>query len=147
MFVAEADRILGATSGLILHHIGSTSVPGCDAKPIVDIMGEVELFKEYSPVRAALTSRLGYTSLGEYGVPGRDFLYNYAGQMFHISVFERGSPHIASNLKFRDILRSNAELRNGYVDLKRTLAREHSHDMAAYNDRKAALIAEILGTQ
>jgi len=44
LFVTEADRILRSTSDLVPHHIGSTSVPGCDAKPIIDIMAEVDSF-------------------------------------------------------------------------------------------------------
>ena len=144
LFAAETGRILVLTTSLMLHHIGSTSVRGCASKPVIDIMGVVESCDVYAQDQEILVSQLGYESLGEYGVPGRDFLFRYAEANYHISVFAEGDRNIANNLKIRDRLAADESLRNRYVALKRKLARSHPDDYAEYNDRKAVLIAEIL---
>jgi GrpB-like predicted nucleotidyltransferase (UPF0157 family) len=94
--------------------------------------------------RRILVSDLGYESLGEYGVPGRDFLFRYGDDNYHISVFEKGNGSISDNLKIRDCLAADASLRARYVALKRALAKAHPNDYSAYNNKKSVLIAEIL---
>lgn len=147
-FANETQRIHHVLPALELHHIGSTSVPGCAAKPIIDIMAVVETLARYPPIHSELVVALGYISLGEYGVVGRcDFLCKYDAGYFHISVFERGSAHVDNNLRFRELLRGDELWRTRYGELKRLLATAHSHDHGAYNEGKASLIVQMLALQ
>jgi len=144
LFDEEAARISARAKTLTIYHVGSTSVRGCAAKPVIDIMGVVDSFDVYDPDQRVLVTELGYKSLGEYGVPGRDFLFRYGDDNYHISVFESGDLNITNNLKIRDCLSANESMRARYVELKRKLAQANPDDYSAYNDKKAVLIAEIL---
>jgi GrpB-like predicted nucleotidyltransferase (UPF0157 family) len=73
LFAAEARRILdGLSTNTDIEHIGSTSVPGLLAKPIIDIMLGVECEEGLETVRRRLVA-LGYEDCGEAGVPGRSY--------------------------------------------------------------------------
>lgn len=143
-YEAEIARIGSVVTSLTFHHIGSTSIPGCAAKPIIDIMGVVGNAERFAADRWLLSQTLGYESLGEYGVPGRDFFFRYTDANFHISVFRSGDENIANNLRFRDRLTTDQTLRERYVALKDEAANAHRDDHAAYNAYKSELIAEIL---
>jgi GrpB-like predicted nucleotidyltransferase (UPF0157 family) len=110
-------------------------------------MGVVDSFEAYEPDQRVLTEEFGYESLGEYGVAGRDFLFRYGDDNFHVSVFQAGDENIRNNLRLRDELASDDSLRAQYVQLKRLAAAAHPDDYSAYNDTKASLIAEILRRQ
>lgn len=145
LFEREAQRVKNLTPSITLHHIGSTSVQGCAAKPVIDIMGVVESFEAYvRDHQGALVTKLAYESLGEYSVPGRDFLFRYDDYNYNLSVYETGDENIAKLTKLRDRLAAGDGLRSRYVEIKKRLARSHPDDYTAYNDMKGVLIAEIL---
>ena len=142
---AEEVAGLSSDTDLSFHHIGSTSVPGCAAKPIIDIMAVAEsMDRYYSGYRAILVGSHGYSAHGEYGVVGREFLTKYANRKFNLSVFAQGDPNIVRNLEFRERLRNDSGFRSEYVRLKRILAVASSQDMAAYNSGKSTLIARAI---
>ena len=82
--------------------------------------------------------------VAEYGVPGRDFLFRYDDDNYHLSVYEMGDENIAKLIKLRDRLAADESIRSRYVELKRQLALAHPDDYTAYNDKKGVLISEIL---
>jgi GrpB-like predicted nucleotidyltransferase (UPF0157 family) len=138
-FAAEAGQIglaLSMTTGAI-HHIGSTSITGMAAKPVIDILAvvpDIEKIDECSPFMVAL----GYVPMGEYGLPGRRFfLKDTAGiRSHHVHVYQRGNPEIHRHLAFRDFLRTHPKDAAAYSELKCKLAAAHPQDIAAYIDGK-----------
>lgn len=152
-FAAERDRIheIVAGDGLILHHIGSTAVSGLVAKPIIDILGEwAGPIGDFDQFRMEF-EKAGYIWRGEYGIPGRRFLfrtdpkqeYSYC----HVHVFAAGDPEIERHLRFRDYLRSNEGARNEYAKLKEALSEQFRDSRDDYTAGKASFIAEILSTK
>lgn len=139
----KIQEALGANC-MALHHIGSTSVPGLSAKPIIDIIGVV---KDPEKVIQPLTN-LGFQYKGEYNIPMR--LYFNRSDSVNLHVYEEGHPEIELNLLFRDYLKEHEETRNAYALLKNTLLQEKSsyekkHSLfTGYNLRKDAFIRDIL---
>lgn len=73
-FAEEEKRVrevLGDVA-LAVHHIGSTSVPGLAAKPVIDMLIEVSGLSALDDCNAVMQA-LGYTPRGEYGIPGRRY--------------------------------------------------------------------------
>ncbi len=122
-FSNEAN-LLDQDLGLVLinsHHIGSTSVPGMLAKPVVDILLEVTAIALVDDVSQRLEDR-GYVVRGEYGIEGRRyFSRKTAGDAsdFHVHAYEAGHPEIQRHICFRDYLRSNQNIADQYSALKR----------------------------
>ena len=75
LYDKEREKLIGVLKGncLAMYHIGSTSVPGLAAKPIIDIMAAVKSL-EGADAAAAEFSRLGYEYCGEFGIKGRRYL-------------------------------------------------------------------------
>ena len=99
-----------------IHHIGSTSVKGLKAKPVIDIMPVV---KDISLVdgQNAQFEALGYECMGEFGIPGRRF-YRKGGdnRTHHIHIFQKdNTAQIQRHLAVRDYLRSNKEKAEEYA--------------------------------
>lgn len=127
---------------LELHHIGSTSIPGIHAKPIIDMLAVVADIGAVDGRDAELRS-LGYDARGELGIPGRRYFSrnDSAGVRTHqIHAFQVGSPHVHRHLVFRDYLRARPEVAREYSDLKRRLAAAHPDDIEAYMDGKDGFI-------
>jgi GrpB-like predicted nucleotidyltransferase (UPF0157 family) len=145
-FREEAD-VLRATIGRWvtggIHHIGSTAVPGLDAKPIIDIAVGVESLE---------ASRPCIDLLGEI-----DYLYSpYRGEVMHwfckpdparrthhLHLLPTGSARLADEIVFRDYLRTHPARAAGYGDLKRQLAAEHTEDREAYTAAKAGFVESV----
>jgi GrpB-like predicted nucleotidyltransferase (UPF0157 family) len=128
-----------------LHHIGSTSIPGMAAKPVIDMLAVVADLAALD-ARLARMESLGYEALGEFGIPGRRYFRrdNAAGQRTHqVHAFVRGSPHVERHLAFRDFMRSHSDCAQRYADLKQRLAAAHPTDIEAYMDGKDAFIKEM----
>jgi GrpB-like predicted nucleotidyltransferase (UPF0157 family)/GNAT superfamily N-acetyltransferase len=122
VFEAEKNKILKALGDncLSLHHIGSTSVPGLEAKPVLDMMMElVNPDQGIGPLE-----QLGYAYKGEINIPFR--LFFAKKDAVHLHVYEKGNPEVALNLVFRDYLRAHPPERQEYTQLKRTLLSQES---------------------
>jgi len=140
---AEVNAALGE-SLLAIHHIGSTSIPGIHAKPIIDMLAVAGDLSEVDQ-RAQRMQEIGYVAMGEFGIPGRRYFRrdNAAGvRTEQVHAFAANSPHIRRHLAFRDFLRSHADLAQEYSELKQHLARAHPFDLEAYMDGKDAFIRE-----
>jgi GrpB-like predicted nucleotidyltransferase (UPF0157 family) len=142
----EVQRILDCLSIPIIgiYHIGSTSVPGIKAKPILDFVMEVEdmevLIQETSKLEG-----IGYVSKGEYGIPGRQFFTKdtKGERTHHLHVFQSGHPDIERHLVFRDYLRANPEAARSYEKLKEQLAERFPDKSNMYTEAKSDFILSM----
>ncbi len=145
LFEKEATRIKKALGDncIAIHHIGSTSVPGLAAKPIIDCIVEV---KDMHNIIEALQA-LEYRCRGEYNIPFRLF---FSTPNFNLHIYEKGHPEIELNLTFRDYLRTHPEARDAYAQLKTSLLthpdalQKNAMGFAYYTLRKGDFIRECL---
>ena len=128
-----------------IHHIGSTSIPGIHAKPIIDIMPVVKDVARVDDYNDALIA-LGYEPRGENGIAGRRYFSKGGAERrsHHIHAYQPGNPEIARHLDFRDYLRAHPERAAVYEQVKITAAAAHPHDIYGYMDMKNAIIQEII---
>lgn len=142
---AEGAAITRALRGLkaTVHHIGSTSVPGLAAKPILDLLLEADDMAALAARSADLTA-LGYEGLGAYGIPGRLYFRkdDPAGRRsHHLHAFARGSEGTHRHLAFRDYLRTHPDAAAAYGALKQALV-ARSRDPEHYMDGKDPWVKE-----
>jgi GrpB-like predicted nucleotidyltransferase (UPF0157 family) len=142
LFEEERARLAPIFDGraVAIEHVGSTSVPGLCAKPIVDVLvgvRELELTEE----QIAAMAELGYQFLCEHGLPGRLF-FKKEPRTHHVHVVEHGGDHWERHLLFRDTLRSDPEERRRYDEFKRRLAAE-GHPREVYTELKTPFIREV----
>lgn len=143
----EAAKI-GALFGdelLATHHIGSTSIPGLSAKPVIDIMPVVRDITRVEAFNPGMIA-LGYEPRGENGIPGRRYFVKGgdAHRTHHVHVYEPDHPEVARHLDFRDYLIAHPDEAAAYGRLKAELAERFRNDILAYIDGKDAFIKEIL---
>jgi GrpB-like predicted nucleotidyltransferase (UPF0157 family) len=141
IFLDHRRRIREALSGadIEIEHIGSTSVPGLAAKPIVDIVVTVEdITAEEDYLHALLAA--GYEL--RVREPGHRLVRTPAHDV-HVHVFERDHPAVDEYLLFRDHLRSDADDRALYESTKRTLLSTRWDDMNDYTKAKTDVILAI----
>lgn len=132
-------------------HIGSTSVPGLAAKPVIDVQvgcapGDVKRV-------VARLQRLGFEHLGQPSGPGRDYLRRRATVSpntgppntapANVSVVERGGRLWSDNIMFRDYLRAHPEAAARYAQVKLRAADEAGM-LTAYSALKAATVTQIM---
>jgi GrpB-like predicted nucleotidyltransferase (UPF0157 family) len=136
--------ILGSNH-LTIHHIGSTSIPGMDAKPIIDLLGEVRSIEAIDDYQSAIEA-LGYEAMGELGIVGRRYFRkeNAEGiRTHHFHVYQTGSPEIDRHLAFRNYLIANPSIAQDYRELKLSLAQQFPTDIDSYMDGKDAFIKAV----
>lgn len=146
LFKIEAKKIkeiLGKNC-VAIHHIGSTSVKGLKAKPIIDIMPVV---KDISLVdkHNAEFENLGYECMGEYGIDGRRFFVKGGdNRTHHIHIFTANNQKdINRHLAVRNYLRSHADAAKEYAELKTKLADQFTYDNEGYCDGKNEFVKEL----
>lgn len=134
------------TFPITFSHIGSTSIKGLIAKPIIDIMAEVSNIEEVDAYNAAL-KKLGYEAHGTFGIPMRRFFKKTPNDSNSIAVnlhiYQQGDYQIARHLLFRDYLREHSDEVKRYSVLKKKLATAHSNDIHEYLSGKNSFIKEI----
>lgn len=146
MFETESLLIktLLGTVAVSVHHIGSTSVPGLSAKPIIDILVEVTDINELDAYNLAMVSA-GYISRGENGIPGRRYFIKGGGQRSHqVHAFAIGDLQVLRHLIFRDYLRKNRDIAGEYAEIKHSAALLSQNDVHRYSALKADFIAHHL---
>lgn len=147
LFVIEAKAIAEILeSNLVeIYHIGSTSIPGIYAKPIIDLLVAVKEIDKVDRHNTAM-GNLGYEVMGEFGMSDRRFFRkdNFEGKRtHHVHIFPANSPQILRHLTFRDYLIAHPLLAQKYSDLKRQLAQQYPNDIDSYMDGKDEFIKEI----
>jgi GrpB-like predicted nucleotidyltransferase (UPF0157 family) len=142
---AELAEALGSVA-IEIEHIGSTSVPGLDAKPTIDILiGTHRL--EIGEEATQQMEGLGYDFRGEAGVPQRRFFRKGATfpREFNVHVVELGGRPWQEAIEFRDYFRAHPETAQAYGALKRELvSTDGGAELTNYAAGKSAFIAEIV---
>ncbi len=137
-----------------IEHVGSTSVVGLKAKPIIDldiIVVDEECMKKVITQLA----QLGYEHIGDLGVTGREafkrpaenILTDGTGRKWfqhHLYVCQTGSVGLRNHIALRDHLRQHPEKVVEYGNLKQDLAEKHPYDIDAYIEGKTDFITNIL---
>ncbi|EIX9516955.1 GrpB family protein [Klebsiella sp. JL973] len=127
-----------------IHHIGSTSVPGLSAKPVIDILIEVTNLEELDRLNQAM-ERAGYTVRGENGISNRRYFTKGGDQRsHHIHAFTTGDAQIIKHLAFRDYLIKNNNIANQYALMKKNAVLLCENDTHRYSIYKADFIRKHL---
>ncbi len=148
-FEQERSHLLTALGSRLVavEHIGSTAVPGLDAKPVIDLLGGVRSMAEADELLAPLVA-LGWDTSSEFNatLPDRRFLLRWPGgvRTHHLHLVVHGGEAWLARLRFRDQLRADPTLAGEYARLKHALAHAHRADREAYTDAKGAFIARVL---
>jgi GrpB-like predicted nucleotidyltransferase (UPF0157 family) len=146
-YKAEVKHIAAALGDNVvaIHHIGSTAIPGIHAKPVIDLLVEVDDIRAIDARNAAMES-IGYEVMGEFGIPGRRYFRkdDRQGTRTHqVHAFQAGSGEVARHLAFRDYMIAHPADAARYSELKRRLAEEYPCDMDGYVDGKDGFIKEM----
>lgn len=123
-----------------IEHIGSTSVPGLPAKPVIDIVVAVDDITAEEDYLDAIVAA-GY--LLRVREPGHRMARTPALDV-HVHIYQKGDAAVTRYLLFRDRLREDADDRALYARTKEALIRQGFDDMNAYSDAKTDVIAEIM---
>lgn len=127
-----------------IDHIGSTSVPGLAAKPVIDIQISVAKLEPVEPFRVPLEG-LGYVYRADNGERTKRYFREPPGtSRTHVHVRRAGSFSEQFALLFRDYLRAHRHEAAAYAELKRRLAEEHAEDRAAYTEAKGPFSWELI---
>ena len=138
-FQQEAERLktLLGDELVAVHHIGSTSVPGLAAKPIIDLLPLVQVIEAIDRLTPTL-EQAGYQAWGESGLAGRrEFTRDRGAFRTHnVHIYQVDYPEVDRHLALCAYLRSHAAARDEYAALKREVYAQYPDDIAAYNDAK-----------
>ncbi len=157
LIFSELSSIIANKLGnlaLTIEHVGSTSVPGLAAKPIIDL-DVVLASNQQLPKVVCLLKELGYEHEGDKGIPGReafarsatDVPRNGTGKIWlkhHLYVCPQDSTALKRHLAFRDYLRNNPSQASIYAKLKRQLAQHFRYDVDSYCEAKTEFVESIL---
>lgn len=145
-FARVADDLRQVLDGVqvdAIEHVGSTSVPGLAAKPILDI--DVIVQPEQVASATAALERAGYRHEGDLGLEGREaFASPDNTPRRHVYVCRTGTIHLRNHLAVRDILRRRKDLRDEYATVKLGLAAEPDTDIGSYLSRKSLIMQRLL---
>ena len=150
LFEREHTRlanILG--SGMIaIEHVGSTSVPGLAAKPIIDLLIGVKSLPDARSSFLEPLATLGYAYMPEYEswLPGELFFRKGVDGPWthHVHMMEPSNPRWEGFIVFRDYLRSHPEIAAAYGHLKKALALVFDQDIAAFREAKSPFVRAVL---
>ena len=129
-------RVVGL---LEVHHIGSTSVPGMPAKPVLDLLA-VFASNEARLASEASVKALGYDWCGEQGLPGRSYAKRSGDPTVHAHGYTEAHPGISRHLALRDALCRNAALRAAYTSVKAACAARYPDGGPEYQSCKSSWI-------
>lgn len=142
----RAGAILAPWLAAPIEHVGSTSVPGLPAKPIIDML---------APVRSLRSAQDAVAPLNEDGWvfwpddPCRHYRLWFLrprpeARTHHLHLIQHDEPHARALIAFRDALQAKADLRADYADLKKLLACQHRQNRNAYTNAKSEFVARVL---
>jgi GrpB-like predicted nucleotidyltransferase (UPF0157 family) len=138
-------------TALAIEHVGSTSVPGLAAKPIIDIDIVINAKNDLEKVIAKLQT-LGYEHRGNLGIEGREAFKapeKIAGDSIRHNLYVclDGCLALKNHIKFRDYLRDHPAERDSYGKLKKELALLFPDAIDSYVDGKTDFVTKVLKSQ
>jgi GrpB-like predicted nucleotidyltransferase (UPF0157 family) len=142
---AELEARIGAALGELavrIEHVGSTSVEGLPAKPIIDL--DVVISGGVLPTVIDRLRGIGYRHEGDLGVTGREAFTIASSPLHHLYVCQSDSRELARHIEFRNFLRTHPGAASAYAKLKRNLAQRFGADRDAYTQAKGDFIERIL---
>ena len=141
---AELDAALGNLA-IAIEHVGSTSVVGMSAKPIIDIDVVIPDYTVFDDVVQRL-AQIGYTHEGNLGIKDRE-AFKYTDkphlQKHHRYVCPQNSAELHRLITFRDFLRGNPDAVQTYSAVKETAAERYPDDIDGYINDKSPCIEEL----
>lgn len=161
----KINEILGFLDPVIVH-IGSTSVPGLCAKPIIDIQVGLKSDEDLDKTIAPMQQHYTYVKRYEPDWPARRYYCKYKSEtgnpvpsfidvddaapvkqgltsLVHIHVFVKDTDDWFRHIAFRDYLAKHPHDRDAYCKLKQQLAKQEFEDMIAYNNAKNDFVKQI----
>jgi GrpB-like predicted nucleotidyltransferase (UPF0157 family) len=145
MFVEEVERmnLIFGNEIVDIHHIGSTSVDGLQAKPVIDLMPVVKSINVIDKYNEEMRN-IGYEPKGENGILGRRYFQKGGDhRSHHVHIYEVGNEEIERHLAFRNYLRTHPDAKKSYGQLKERLAQQFPYDIESYINGKERLVREI----
>ena len=141
---AQLHALLGDRV-LTIEHVGSTSVPGLAAKPILDVLVGVPDFAATRTFASELAT-LGFEFRPQEEIPDRHYFRRFTGGLrtHHLSLAELDSEHYRNTIAFRDALRGDPVLARTYESLKLALARRFPFDRESYQNGKTDFVLAVL---
>lgn len=139
-------RLALATASLKFEHVGSTAVPGLAGTAVVDLMlgAAPAVWAIREELRPKIVA-LGYTDLGDAGVPGRlCFRRRTPLRSYNVALVEENGPEWRANLAFRDYLRAHPDDAAAYAAAKREAVAGGARTAQAYAAAKAPAVDAIL---
>lgn len=145
LFLQEKERLMATIGPDILHveHVGSTSIAGIPAKPIIDIAVAVTNFEEDTYCIQPLES-IGYFYKVSLAYQGDTLFLKGGPTTYHLHINEITSTDWQQMLSFRDYLREHPQIASEYVTLKQDLADRYANDRTAYTSTKSSFITRVL---
>ncbi len=146
-FIAIKDELTEALGdiAITIEHVGSTSVEGLAAKPIIDI--DVVVKEDQVDDAISALAEVRYIHEGNLGIPGRE-AFTYEGkehlQQHHLYVCPENSAELKRHLAFRDYLRKHAEAVNEYSKVKIEAAKLYPEDIDKYIEHKSTVIEKSM---
>jgi GrpB-like predicted nucleotidyltransferase (UPF0157 family) len=142
------DYLMEQIGGLVLEikHVGSTSVPGLCAKPILDIVAVMESYDVFPEIVTRL-EKDGYNHAGNQGVKDREAFKRLIPDDFmdyHFYVCLKDSEELRRWAIFLNALRSNKDIADEYGKLKMRLIDEVYGDRALYTDSKTDFVLGVI---
>ena len=140
----ELTNVLGQLT-IEIEHVGSTSVQGLSAKPIIDI--DV-VIKDYSGLENVILAlgKIGYQHEGNLGIAGRE-TFRYDGKehlrKHHLYVCPEDSPELKRHIAFRDYLQTHPDAVREYSRIKEEGAKLYPNDIDRYIEHKSPFIEKI----
>ncbi|HAR84655.1 GrpB family protein [Clostridium sp. UBA4395] len=130
---------------LSIEHVGSTSVEGLSAKPIIDIDVVMDSYDDFPEIKKRL-EEAGYHHEGNLGIEDRE-AFSYVKNRFmpyHLYVCPKDGKGYLEHIALRNHLRTNRDALEDYAALKTKLAKEYRYDADTYCERKTKFIQKIL---
>ena len=146
-FISISNEIRDALGELALRieHVGSTSVPGLSAKPVIDIDVVIRDHSVLDEVISRL-AKIGYQHEGNLGIAGRE-AFGYEGKEHlkehHLYVCPEDSPELKRHIAFRDYLQSHPDAVQEYSRIKEEAASFYPYDIDQYIGHKSPVIEKI----
>lgn len=139
---ALIDSVLSHGNLVNIHHIGSTSVAGLCAKPIIDILLEVKSLDVLDQETDGMAS-LGYVAKGEYGIPNRRYFQKGKAHRTHqVHAFLAGSFETRRHIAFKEYLIAFPQVANEYGLIKQAGVAICKNDIDVYCRHKDRFIKE-----